>query len=142
MLTKGVVLHDNSLPHTASCTNALIKCFNCEIFNQPPYRPDLAPNNYHLTSKMKVWLATQHFHSNEELMDGVTTRTSQLTGAALIVYKFPQQLLLHYAAKCTRFGVQREQTLLVTTVLVLWHHANVFFFTNQSEVDFGIAYVF
>jgi hypothetical protein len=82
MLTKGgVLLHDNASPHTAARTNALIKCFNWEIFDQPPYSLDLAPNDYHLFSKM-VWLATQHFHSNEEIMDGVTARTSQLVGAA------------------------------------------------------------
>ena len=72
MLTKGVVLlHDNARPHTAARTNALIKRFNWEIFDHPPYSPDLAPSDYHLFSKMKVWLATQRFHSNEELMDGV-----------------------------------------------------------------------
>jgi hypothetical protein len=41
-----------------------------------------------------------------------------------------------------RFGVQRQQTLLVTTELVIWRYANAFIFTNQSEFDFGIAYVF
>jgi transposase len=82
MLTKFfVLLHDNASPHTAARTNALIKCFNWEIFGQPPYRPDLAPKDYHLFSKMKFWLGTQHFHSNEELRDGVTARTSQLAGA-------------------------------------------------------------
>jgi hypothetical protein len=40
-----------------------------------------------------------------------------------------------------RFGVQRQQTLLVTTELVIWCYANAFIFTNQSELDFGIAYV-
>jgi hypothetical protein len=40
-----------------------------------------------------------------------------------------------------RFGVQRQQTLLVTTELVIWRYATAFIFTNQSEVDFGIAYV-
>ena len=35
------------------------------------YSPDLAPNDYHLFTKMKVWLATQRFHTNEGLMDGV-----------------------------------------------------------------------
>jgi transposase len=70
MLTKGVVLlHDNMQPHTAARTNALIKLFNWEIFDHPPYSPDLAPSYYHLFTKMKVWLATQRFH--EELMDGV-----------------------------------------------------------------------
>jgi hypothetical protein len=72
MLTKGVVLlHDNAHPHTAARTNALIKHFNWEIFDHPSYSLDLAPNDYHLFSKMKVWLATQHFHCNEQLMDGV-----------------------------------------------------------------------
>jgi hypothetical protein len=37
-----------------------------------------------------------------------------------------------------RVGVQRQQTLLVTTELVIWRYANAFIFTNQSELDFGI----
>ena len=37
----------------------------------PPNSSDLAPSDYHLFTKMKVWLATQRFHTNEELMDGV-----------------------------------------------------------------------
>jgi len=49
----------------------LIKLFNWEIFDNPPYSPDLAPSDYHLFTKMKVWLATQRFHTNEELLDGV-----------------------------------------------------------------------
>jgi hypothetical protein len=40
-----------------------------------------------------------------------------------------------------KFGVQRQQTLLVMTELVIWRYANAFIFTNQSEFDFGIAYV-
>jgi len=55
MLTKGVVLlHDDARPHTAARTNASIKLFNWEIFNHPPYSPDLAPSDYHLFTKMKV----------------------------------------------------------------------------------------
>jgi transposase len=72
MLTKCVVLlQDKARPHTAARTNALIKLFNWKIFDHPPYSPDLAPINYHLLTKMKVWLATQRFHTNEELIDGV-----------------------------------------------------------------------
>jgi transposase len=71
MLTKGVVLMHNARPHIGARTNALIKLFNWEILDHPPYSPDLAPSNYHLFTKIKIWLATQHFHTNEELMDGV-----------------------------------------------------------------------
>jgi len=71
MLNKDVVLlHDNMRPHTTAHTNALIKLFNGKIFDHPPYSPDLAPSDYHLFTKM-VWLATQRFHTNEELVDGV-----------------------------------------------------------------------
>jgi hypothetical protein len=31
--------------------------------------------------------------------------------------------------------------LVVTTVPALWHYDKEFLFTNQSEVDFGIAHV-
>jgi histone-lysine N-methyltransferase SETMAR len=73
MLTKDVVLlHDNARPHTAARTNALIKLFNWEIIDHPSYSPDLAPIDYHLFTKMKVRLATQRFHTNEELVDGVS----------------------------------------------------------------------
>jgi histone-lysine N-methyltransferase SETMAR len=79
MFTKGVVLlHDNAWPHNAACTNALIKLFNWESFDHPPYSPDLAPSDYHLFTKMKVWLATQPFHTNKELMDGVNSRLHNL----------------------------------------------------------------
>jgi hypothetical protein len=72
LLTKGVILlHDNEQPHTAACANALIKLFNWEIFDHPPCSPDLVPSDYHLFTEMKVWLATQRFHTNKELMVGV-----------------------------------------------------------------------
>jgi len=41
-----------------------------------------------------------------------------------------------------RVGIQRSQTLLVTTEFGLWRYDNAFLFTNQLEVDFGIALVF
>jgi hypothetical protein len=49
MLTSGaVLLHDNAHPHTAAGTRALLDHFNWELFDHPPYRPDLAPSDYHL----------------------------------------------------------------------------------------------
>ena len=70
MLTKGVViLHDKARPHTAARTNT---------FYHPPDSPDLAPSDYHLFTKMEVWLATQRFHTNEELMDEVKIRLHDL----------------------------------------------------------------
>ena len=64
MLTKGVVLLHDARPHTAARTNVLIKLFNCEILDHPSYSSDLAPSDYHLFTKMKVWLDTQRFHTD------------------------------------------------------------------------------
>jgi hypothetical protein len=49
----------------------LFKLFNWEIFDHSSYILDLAPSDYTLFTKMKVWLATQRFHTNEELMNVV-----------------------------------------------------------------------
>jgi hypothetical protein len=67
MLTKGVVLlHDN--PRLNKCSNQGLQLGD---FDYSPYSTDLAPSHYHLFTKMKVWLATQRFHTNEELTDEV-----------------------------------------------------------------------
>jgi hypothetical protein len=78
MLTKGVVLLHNARPHTAARTNALIELFDWEFFDHLPYGPDPAPTDYRLFTNMKVWLATQRFHINKELMDGVNKRLHNL----------------------------------------------------------------
>jgi histone-lysine N-methyltransferase SETMAR len=95
MLTKSVVLlHDNARPYTAARTNALNKLLNWEIFEHPPYSTDLAPIDYHLFTKMKVWLATQRFHTNEELMDGVNNWLHNL--AAPLFNEGLQKLVSRY----------------------------------------------
>jgi transposase len=95
MLTKGVVLlHDNARSHIAARTNSVIKVFNWEIFYYPPYSPDLAPSDNHLFTKMKVWLATQCFHTSEELTDGVNKWLHYL--AAPLFDEGLQKLLSRY----------------------------------------------
>jgi histone-lysine N-methyltransferase SETMAR len=74
MLTSGVVLlHDNTRPHIAACTQALLQKFCWDLFDHPSYSLDLVPSNFCLFSRMKVWLGTQRLcvKMNEELMDGV-----------------------------------------------------------------------
>ena len=80
-------------PHRG-CKNALNKLFIWEIFDHPPYRPDLAPSDYHLFAKMKVWLATQRFHTNVELMDLVNNWLNNL--ATLFFDEGLQKLVSQY----------------------------------------------
>lgn len=73
MLTSGIVfLHDNARPHSARRTTALLESFKWDVFNHPPYSPDLAPSDYHLFMHMKKWLGSQRFDDDEELKDAVT----------------------------------------------------------------------
>jgi hypothetical protein len=66
MLTSSVVLlHDNTRPHAAARTQALLEPFRWELFYHLPYSPDLAPNDCHLLTYQKNWFRSQLFNSNE-----------------------------------------------------------------------------
>jgi transposase len=61
MLTYGIMLlHDNARPHTSTAarTRALLEHFNWELFDHPPYNPDLAPIVYRLFTRtcLENWL--------------------------------------------------------------------------------------
>jgi transposase len=80
MLTSGVVfLCDNARPHTSTAARAraLLKHFNWELFDQPPYSRDLASSDYNLFTYLENWLLSQHFNNNEKLMEGVKTSQSR-----------------------------------------------------------------
>jgi histone-lysine N-methyltransferase SETMAR len=71
MLTSGVAfLYDSVLPHIAAGTRALLEHFNWELFDHPPYSPDLSLSDYNLFTYLKNWLRSQRFVSNEDLMEG------------------------------------------------------------------------
>jgi transposase len=70
---RGVLLHNNARPHTAARIRALLEHFNWELFDRPPYSPDLAPSDYRLFTYVKYWLRSQRFSNKEELMEGVKT---------------------------------------------------------------------
>jgi histone-lysine N-methyltransferase SETMAR len=64
MLTfNEALLHDNAWPHTAAHTPALLEHFNWELFDHPPYSPDLTPSDYHLFTYLKKWLRSQCFNN-------------------------------------------------------------------------------
>ncbi|GBN96772.1 hypothetical protein AVEN_88850-1 [Araneus ventricosus] len=70
MLSGGIVLlHD---PHTAAATHELLDKFGWEIFDHPPYSPDLAPSDFHLFHNLKEFLGCKCFGSDEKLENAVT----------------------------------------------------------------------
>jgi histone-lysine N-methyltransferase SETMAR len=77
MLTYGlVILHGNARPHTTARIRTLLEHFNRELFDDPPYSPDLAPSDYYLFTHLKNCLGSQRFSNKEEMMEGVKTRLS------------------------------------------------------------------
>jgi transposase len=86
IMTSDVVLHhDNARPHTAARLWALLERFNWELFDHPPYSPDLAPSDYHQFTYLKNWLRSQRFW-NDEMMKvskrgWAHRRQTPLTGA-------------------------------------------------------------
>jgi [histone H3]-lysine36 N-dimethyltransferase SETMAR len=71
-LSSGVILlHDNARPHTAAKTQEKIQDFRWELFNHPPYSPDLAPSDYFLFLHFKRWLGGQRFENDKEIKNAV-----------------------------------------------------------------------
>jgi hypothetical protein len=68
----------NPPPPRANDTNHLLKKYTCELFDHPPYSPELAPSDFHLFRELKAWLGGQRFAANDELQDAVKTYLSSL----------------------------------------------------------------
>jgi hypothetical protein len=79
MLTSSVLV---VLPHTVSHTQALLEHFNWELFDHPPFSPDIVSSNYHLFTYLKNLLGSQCFNNNEVLMECVNM--AELTGGRLL----------------------------------------------------------
>jgi histone-lysine N-methyltransferase SETMAR len=78
-----VLLHYNARPHTTACTRALLGHSNWELFDHPPYSPDLAASDYHQFTRayLKNWLGSHGLNNSEELMEGNKTwLSSQAAG--------------------------------------------------------------
>ncbi|GBO21195.1 hypothetical protein AVEN_5387-1 [Araneus ventricosus] len=65
------LLHDNARPHTAHKTEELLKRFKWEVLDNPPYRPDLVPSDFHIFLDLKRHLAGQNFHDDDEIKNEV-----------------------------------------------------------------------
>jgi len=50
-----------------------------ELLEQPPYSPDLAPSDFYLFPKLKLFLAGQRFSSSQEAIAAVVGYFADLT---------------------------------------------------------------
>ncbi|UYV78968.1 PDXK [Cordylochernes scorpioides] len=64
-----ILHHDNARPHTAHLVTSFLAKNGTEILPQPPYSPDIAPNDFFLFPKLKAVLKGRHFDTREDIIE-------------------------------------------------------------------------
>ncbi|UYV68619.1 hypothetical protein LAZ67_6000236 [Cordylochernes scorpioides] len=64
-----ILHHDNAHPHTAHLVTSFLAKNGTEILPQPPYSPDIAPNDFFLFPKLKAVLKGRHFDTREDIIE-------------------------------------------------------------------------
>ncbi|UYV71281.1 hypothetical protein LAZ67_8002486 [Cordylochernes scorpioides] len=64
-----ILHHDNARPHTAHLVTSFLAINGTEILPQPPYSPDIAPNDFFLFPKLKAVLKGRHFDTREDIIE-------------------------------------------------------------------------
>ena len=76
---KTIIFHqDNARVHTSFLTMVKLNELKYELFEHPPYSPDLAPSDYYLFRNLKQFLRGKRFSSNEEAIAAVEQYFAEL----------------------------------------------------------------
>lgn len=71
-LSAGVLFHhDNAPAHRSQMALTAVRQAGFEIFDHPPYSPDLAPSDFHLFPKLKEHIRGTKFDDNNAVMGAV-----------------------------------------------------------------------
>jgi histone-lysine N-methyltransferase SETMAR len=64
---KKIIFHqDNAPAYKSVLAMGKLRDLHYELLEHPPYTPDLAPSDFYLFPKLKLFLAGQRFASNQE----------------------------------------------------------------------------
>ncbi|UYV84976.1 SLC7A9 [Cordylochernes scorpioides] len=64
-----ILHHDNARPHTAHLVTRFLAKNGTEILPQPPYSPDIAPNDFFLFPKLEAVLKGKHFDTRNDIIE-------------------------------------------------------------------------
>jgi histone-lysine N-methyltransferase SETMAR len=69
---KKIIFHqDNAPAHKSVLAKGKLRDLHYELLEHPPYSPDLAPSDFYLFPKLKLFLAGQRSSSNQEAIVAV-----------------------------------------------------------------------
>ncbi|UYV78282.1 hypothetical protein LAZ67_16000780 [Cordylochernes scorpioides] len=64
-----ILHHDNARPHTAHLMTSFLAKNGTQILHQPPYFPDIAPNDFFLFPKLKAVLKGRRFDTRDDIIE-------------------------------------------------------------------------
>ena len=77
---KKIIFHQNNAPaHKSVLAMGKLRDLHYELLEHPPYSPDLAPSDFYIFPKLKLFLADQRFSSNQEAIAAVEGYFADLT---------------------------------------------------------------
>jgi histone-lysine N-methyltransferase SETMAR len=77
---KKIVFHQDNAPgHKSVLQMGKLRDLHCELLEHPHYSPDLAPSDFYLFPKLKIFLAGQRFSLNQEAITAVEGYFADLT---------------------------------------------------------------
>jgi histone-lysine N-methyltransferase SETMAR len=80
LLKKKVIFHrDNAPAHRSVLAMGKLRDLHYELLEYPPCCPDLAPSDFCLFPKLKIFLAGQRFSSNQKAIAAVERYFADLT---------------------------------------------------------------
>jgi hypothetical protein len=113
---------------------ALLEHLIWELFDYPPYSPDLAPSGYHLLTYLKDLFGSQRLNSNEEMMEGVRT---WLSSQAADIFGTGIQNLFPDTTCASILAVTTQLKFVIQlSFLIAW------FVNSSPEVTFRTTVVF
>jgi histone-lysine N-methyltransferase SETMAR len=98
---KKLIFHQDNAPvHKIVFAMGKLRDLHYELLEHPPYFPDLAPSDFYVFSKLKLFLAGRHFSSNQEAIAAVEGYFADLTknhywdGIMALVHRWNKRISL------------------------------------------------
>jgi histone-lysine N-methyltransferase SETMAR len=76
---KNIFYEDSEPAHKSVLAMGKLRDLHYELLEHPPFSPDLAPSDFCLFPKLKLFLAGRHFSSNQEVIAAVDGYFADLT---------------------------------------------------------------